>query len=69
MTKTYRVADMHCPSCVMLLEGLEDQLLGVHSIHASYKKQTLVVEFDEKVISEKEIAKAIRDLGYTPELL
>ena len=67
MTKTYRVADMHCPACVMLLEGLEDTLPGIHRIHASYKKQILKVEFDEKVIDEKQILAAIRELGYTPE--
>ncbi len=69
MTKTYRVADMHCPACVMLLEGLEDRLPGIHRICASYKKQTLVVDFDQHVISEEQILAAIRELGYTPEAI
>jgi copper chaperone CopZ len=66
MTKTYYISDMKCPSCVKLLEGLEDQLLGVKRIKANLKKQTLTVQFDAQVIAEKHITAAIHQLGYTP---
>lgn len=51
MKKVFTVADMSCPNCAMHLEGLEDELQGVRSINASYKKLTMEVEFDEKLLS------------------
>ena len=47
MKKSYRVPDMHCVACAMRLEALEDQVPGVRRIDASYRRQQLVVEFDD----------------------
>ncbi|HSQ27782.1 MAG TPA: heavy-metal-associated domain-containing protein [Anaerolineales bacterium] len=65
--KTFRIPDMHCSACVMKLEGLEDDLPGVRMVQASYQKQSMVVEFDDGKVSEEEIRKAIKELGYTVE--
>lgn len=62
--KTFKIPDMHCANCVMRLESLEDDLEGVSSITASYHKQTFEVDFDERVIAEETIKKAIVKLGY-----
>ena len=67
MKKTFRVPDMMCPNCAMHLEGLEDELPGVKRINASYKKLTMEVEFDEKLVSEPEIIAAANAIGYHPE--
>jgi copper ion binding protein len=61
---TYSIPGMHCSACVMHLEGLEDELEGILSIQASYKKQRMDVEFDENRISEKAIREAVAELGY-----
>ncbi len=63
--KTYRVLDMHCPSCAMRIEGLEDELPGVRRVNASYQKQQMEVEFDETTVSEAQIIAAVADKGYT----
>ncbi len=63
--KTIRITDMHCSSCPMHLEGIEDMLPGIHSIRASYQKQNMEVEFDEKSVTEQQILDAIKQLGYT----
>jgi copper chaperone CopZ len=63
--QTFRVTDMHCSSCVMRLEGLEDDLPGVKRVRASYQKQQMEVEYDEKVLTEARIVGEIRRLGYT----
>lgn len=69
MTKQiFRVADMHCSACVMRIEGLEDDLPGVQRVAASYQKQRVEVEYDERRTSAAEIAAAIRKLGYTVTL-
>ncbi len=63
--QTFRVTDMHCSACVMRLEGLEDDLAGVKRIKASYQKQQMEVEYDEKQLTAAQIVAAIQRLGYT----
>lgn len=65
--KTFRIPDMHCSACVMKLEGLEDDLQGVEMAQGSYQKQTLMVEYDDNLVAEEEIRKAIQGLGYKVE--
>jgi copper chaperone CopZ len=62
--KTFQIADMHCSSCAMLLEGIEDELAGVRSVKASYRKGTLEVEFDETRVTDEMIVTAIQKKGY-----
>lgn len=67
MKRTYAVPDMHCANCVMRLESIEDELPGIARIDASYHKQQMIVEFDEKQVSEAEILEAVKKKGYTPQ--
>jgi copper chaperone CopZ len=62
--KVFHIPDMQCPSCVMHVESIEDKLPGIREASASYRKQELVVEFDEEKITEEEILVALRNLGY-----
>lgn len=66
MKTTLRVPDMSCPNCAMHLEGLEDELPGVKRISASYKKQTMEVDFDEQLVSLERIVAAANAIGYHP---
>ena len=66
MKLNFRVPDMQCPNCAMHLEGLEDELPGVKRISASYRKQTLEVEFDETRLTAEQIITAANELGYHP---
>jgi copper chaperone CopZ len=63
--KIFKVSDMHCSNCAMRIEGLEDELVGVKSVSASYNKGQMVVEFDETKISAEQIIAAVKNLGYT----
>ncbi len=63
--QTFRVTDMHCTACVMRIEGLEDDLAGVSRVRASYQKQLVEVEYDEKQLTPAQIVAAIQKLGYT----
>jgi copper chaperone CopZ len=63
----FYVPDMTCPNCAMHLEGLEDELPGIKSISASYKKLSMEVEFDESKVSIGEIIDAAKEIGYHPE--
>ena len=62
--KTFNVPDMHCTNCSMKLESIEDQLVGIKEINASYHKQQMIVEFDETVVSEEQIVAAAKKKGY-----
>lgn len=61
---TFRVLNMECPNCAMRLEGLEDKLAGVKQINASYRKLEMVVEFDEKLLTDQQIIAAAQKEGY-----
>lgn len=65
--KIFRVNDMHCTNCAMRIEGIEDDLPGIKQVMASYQKSQMVVEFDEKIVSEAEIIAAVKKVGYTAE--
>jgi copper chaperone CopZ len=66
--KTFTIKDMHCSSCVMRIEGIEDDLPGIRRISASYQKQQMVIEYDEDAINEGQIIKAVEKLGYHVEM-
>lgn len=61
--KTYKVQNMSCTSCAMLIETeLED--ISVKA-KCSYAKESLEVEYDEKKVNEEHIKKTVKNLGYT----
>jgi copper chaperone CopZ len=62
--KTYRIANMECANCAMILESIEDKLPGIKEINASYHKGQMTVEFDEALVSEEEILAAAEKKGY-----
>ena len=66
--KKFRIIDMHCSNCAITIESLEDDLVGVKSISASYQKGQMVVEFDERLIRAEEIVEAVKQKGYTASL-
>ena len=67
--QVFRVADMHCPACVMRLETLEDEIPGIQRITASYRKQQMVVEYDESRVTPAQIIEAVREAGYEAALI
>ena len=67
--RIYSIKDMHCASCVMRVEGIEDKLPGIKQISASYQKQIMTVMYDEDVVSEDQIITAVSNLGYHIEMV
>jgi len=65
--KIFRVSDMHCPNCVMRVEGIEDDLPGIKQVSASYQKGQMIVEFDESKVNDADIIAAVKKAGYTAE--
>ena len=63
-TSEYRVPEMHCASCAMLLEGLEDDLPGVVRVDAEVRRQQVTVTFDPDQVQEEAILAAALAEGY-----
>ncbi len=61
----YQVKGMHCKSCEMLIKDSVGELDGVKKVDVSLAKNTVTVEYDEKVITTKKIVDAIDAEGYT----
>ena len=64
-TVTYSAPTMHCTACVMLLEGLEDEVPGISSVEASLKRCDVVITYDETLVDEQAILAAAEVEGYT----
>ena len=64
MKKTFNIDGMHCNSCAMLIEQEFDGKKGIKKISADFATEKVSAEFDEKVISESEIIRIIKNAGY-----
>lgn len=62
--QVFHVSNMHCSACVMRLEGIEDELPGVTTVTASYRKQSMDVEYDEAQVTVEHIIVVARNHGY-----
>ena len=61
---TLKIAGMECPNCSLNLERIEDKLKGVVFAEASYRKQQMVVEYDDAVLTLDQIKAEVKRLGY-----
>ncbi len=61
---TLKIAGMECPNCSMNLERIEDKLKGVIFAEASYRKEQMVLEYDEAVLTLEQIKAEVKRLGY-----
>ena len=59
------ITDMHCVNCAMRLQSLEDDLLGVKSVNASYRNGKMIIEYDESRVSLEMIIDVVKAMGYT----
>ena len=67
-TQHFNLQKISCPSCVMHLEAMEDDLDGVETVDVNFKRQTMKVSYREDVITPSGIAQAVIDMGYTATL-
>ena len=64
-TITFKVEDMHCPSCPRLITmDLQDKP-GVVAVNANLDTKLVVVEYDPTNIFVSELIATIKDSGYT----
>ncbi|MBR2577690.1 MAG: cation-translocating P-type ATPase, partial [Erysipelotrichaceae bacterium] len=65
MEKNYEVQGMTCVICKGNVEKALNRLEGVAKATVNLLENEVNVEFDENAISEEDMAKAVKDAGYT----
>lgn len=63
--ETYKILGIHCASCVMTIERMLQKQAGVKSVSVNFVSEAALIEFDENLISKKDLVKAVADVGYT----
>lgn len=64
-TVTYCVKGFTCITCAVGLETILRKQKGVLRAEASYPKQTVVIDFDAAVVTEKSLKACIGEMGFT----
>lgn len=62
----YYLPQVHCSSCVYLLENLHKLVEGVKVAELQFSKKTLTVSFDSTLTSPRKIAQFLAGIGYEP---
>lgn len=62
--ETYKIHGMHCAGCVRTIEKVLSGQKGVQSASVNFASESALVEFDENVVSESELAQAVESAGY-----
>ena len=62
--ETYKIYGMHCASCVATIERALLKTAGMRSASVNFVAESALVEFDEQVVSESDIAKVVESVGY-----
>lgn len=65
---TLAIPQMHCSSCIWLLENLSGIDEGVISSQVNFMKKELSIRFKEEVTSLKKLVALLASLGYEPNL-
>ncbi|MBU6324274.1 MAG: heavy metal translocating P-type ATPase metal-binding domain-containing protein [Bacteroidetes bacterium] len=66
---TLEIPEMHCASCVWLLEKLPALLQGVYSARVDFVKKKLDVAFNPAITGFPALVRVLDSLGYTPSLI
>ena len=67
-TQTLKITGMHCVSCTINIDGELEDTKGVKEANTNFIKAQTVVTYDETQLSDKEIVKIIKDLGYDAQI-
>jgi len=65
---TWRVEGMFCPHCEQMIRGAVSKLSGLSNVEVSYRAATLSANWDRAALSEKRLAEALEEHGYTLRL-
>ena len=65
MKSEIHIEGMQGDSCAVKIKETLALTAGVHDADATFKRKTVIVDFDEEIVQESTLIKKIQDLGYT----
>ncbi len=65
---TFSIPQMHCSSCIWILENLYKLNSAVKYSKADFLKKIVVVQFDQEKLTLKELVELLDSIGYEPDL-
>ncbi len=67
-TLTLSIPQMHCSSCIWILENLQNLDSGILSSKVDFLKKKLMIKFSEEFTSLPKIVASLDSIGYEPQL-
>ena len=64
MKTKFDIQGMTCSSCLSHVERAVKKLQGIQSVNVNLLSNNMIVEYDEKIINNQNIIKAVVDAGY-----
>ncbi len=64
MQEQIAVPEVHCNHCVQSIEGAVGPLEGVTSVRVDLDTRTVVVDYDDAVVTRADIVATIEEQGY-----
>lgn len=64
----FYLPQMHCSSCVWLLEQLHTINNGIESSYVNFVKKDIVIAFDETKTSLRKVVETLTSIGYEPHI-
>ncbi|MFN2504725.1 MAG: heavy-metal-associated domain-containing protein [Acidimicrobiales bacterium] len=68
ITRTFRVAEIHCANCENTIKTSLSRLPGVSVVVPSAERNDVRVSFDDAQVSEEQLRRALADVGFEPVL-
>ena len=65
---TFTIPQMHCASCIWLLENLFKLNPGISSSRVNFLRKELTVRYDPSATSLKEVVTLLASVGYEPQI-
>ncbi len=67
-TVTFYIPQIHCSSCIFLLENLYKIASGVNRSHVNFTKREVHVSFNNSSITLRKIVEVLASIGYEPRI-
>ena len=64
MKVKFNVIGMSCSACSNHIEKIVSKQNGVNSVNVSLVNNNMIVDFDKKIITERDIIKVVQSIGY-----
>ena len=68
MKKSFDIKGMTCSACSRAVNKAVSKLDAVHDVTVNLMSNSMTVEYDDTIISDKDISNAVKDAGYSAQL-